>query len=305
MGFRDYSPGLNQFLTRDNYNGALADSGLTTNPYTGNRYAYGAGNPYTNIELDGHEPCPDLSNCDYLYTGDKSKDTRTNTRPTCPDGGVGCQQGEFERARDYIIEQIKTNLKSDEFKEIHTNLMPMNSCNRVDGPSDALNCADSSKAVSFLAALKLFKAQVCTGCAWDQKEALRRILNIEPQEKGQISYGGADHYLPVPGERGISLSYDIWSNIHYGFIGRAAGFDGEDLQKAADLGREYPSLEPVFGKNYPGDVISVQIGIDLYDKYGVDGLTPERLQEAIINAVPQYQSVYNPSQNEVTINYTN
>jgi RHS repeat-associated protein len=56
MGFRDYSPGLNRFLTRDMYNGALADLNLTTSPFTGNRYAFGAGNPVTNVELDGHIP---------------------------------------------------------------------------------------------------------------------------------------------------------------------------------------------------------------------------------------------------------
>ncbi|MER6919120.1 DNRLRE domain-containing protein [Streptomyces spiralis] len=54
MGFRTYDPGLNTFTTRDMYNGALADMNLTTNPLTGNRYAFGGGNPTTNIELDGH-----------------------------------------------------------------------------------------------------------------------------------------------------------------------------------------------------------------------------------------------------------
>ncbi|WP_460527167.1 golvesin C-terminal-like domain-containing protein [Flindersiella endophytica] len=54
MGFRDYSPNLNRFLTRDTYNGALNDLNLTTNPYTGNRYNLAAGNPITRIELDGH-----------------------------------------------------------------------------------------------------------------------------------------------------------------------------------------------------------------------------------------------------------
>jgi len=54
MGFRDYSPGLNRFLTRDAYNGALSDLNLCQDPWTGNRYAFGAGNPISNIELDGH-----------------------------------------------------------------------------------------------------------------------------------------------------------------------------------------------------------------------------------------------------------
>jgi RHS repeat-associated protein len=58
MGFRTYDPGLNTFTTRDMYNGALADMNLSTNPLTGNRYAFGGGNPTTNIELDGHMLAP-------------------------------------------------------------------------------------------------------------------------------------------------------------------------------------------------------------------------------------------------------
>ncbi|MCQ4209818.1 DNRLRE domain-containing protein [Streptomyces longispororuber] len=56
MGFRDYSPGLNRFTTRDMYNGALADMGLGADPFTGNRYAFGGGNPTSFVELDGHRP---------------------------------------------------------------------------------------------------------------------------------------------------------------------------------------------------------------------------------------------------------
>lgn len=54
MGFRDYAPALNRFTTRDMYNGAFADMGLGSDPYTGNRYAFTAGNPISRIELDGH-----------------------------------------------------------------------------------------------------------------------------------------------------------------------------------------------------------------------------------------------------------
>ncbi|MBQ0901308.1 DNRLRE domain-containing protein [Micromonospora sp. U21] len=54
MGFRDYNPGLNRFLSRDSYNGALADLHLGLNPWTTNRYAFGGGNPISMIEIDGH-----------------------------------------------------------------------------------------------------------------------------------------------------------------------------------------------------------------------------------------------------------
>src|SRR5262245_53591062 len=54
MGARDYSPGLNRFLERDMYAGALADIGLMTDPFTMNRYAFAGGNPISRIEYNGH-----------------------------------------------------------------------------------------------------------------------------------------------------------------------------------------------------------------------------------------------------------
>ena len=54
MGARDYDPGLNRFLTRDMYAGALSDMSLTTDPFTMNRYAFAGGNPLTRVEYDGH-----------------------------------------------------------------------------------------------------------------------------------------------------------------------------------------------------------------------------------------------------------
>ncbi|WP_373294539.1 golvesin C-terminal-like domain-containing protein [Streptomyces albiflavescens] len=67
MGFRDYNPGLNRFTTRDMYNGALADMGLGTDPFTGNRYAFAGGNPSSFIEMDGHTSCDITGMCGGVY----------------------------------------------------------------------------------------------------------------------------------------------------------------------------------------------------------------------------------------------
>jgi RHS repeat-associated protein len=67
MGFRDYDPGLNRFTTRDMYTGALADMGLGVDPYTGNRYAFGGGNPTSFVELDGHTSCDVTGICGGVY----------------------------------------------------------------------------------------------------------------------------------------------------------------------------------------------------------------------------------------------
>jgi RHS repeat-associated protein len=54
MGFRDYDPGINSFASRDSYQSALADLGLTTDPWASSEYAFGGGNPISDIEFDGH-----------------------------------------------------------------------------------------------------------------------------------------------------------------------------------------------------------------------------------------------------------
>jgi RHS repeat-associated protein len=59
LGFRDYDPGLNRFLTRDLYNGALDDLDLTADPFTNNRYSFAAGNPTSMVDLTGHIPTAD------------------------------------------------------------------------------------------------------------------------------------------------------------------------------------------------------------------------------------------------------
>jgi len=68
MGFRNYSPGLNRFTSRDWYMGSLADLNLGTNPYTSNRYAFTSGNPINRNEMDGHEACGS-DTCRYNVAG--------------------------------------------------------------------------------------------------------------------------------------------------------------------------------------------------------------------------------------------
>jgi RHS repeat-associated protein len=85
LGFRDYDPGLNQFITRDLYNGALADLNLATDPFTGNRYAFAGGNPTTLVDLDGH-----LVTADNPVTASPQTNIMLNTKWASRDRFVGC-----------------------------------------------------------------------------------------------------------------------------------------------------------------------------------------------------------------------
>src|SRR5262249_45376790 len=56
MGARRYDPGAQRFLQLDQFQGALADLALATDPLTQNRYDLAASNPLSAIEWDGHVP---------------------------------------------------------------------------------------------------------------------------------------------------------------------------------------------------------------------------------------------------------
>ena len=63
-------------------------------------------------------------------------------------------------------------------------------------------------------------------------------------------------YTRFPG----GLYFNIWANISYGYVGRAAGFDeGTLLQKGAEINAY------IAGTNSGGNWVGRQIGIDLWE----------------------------------------
>ncbi len=62
MGFREYNPGLNRYLSRDLYDGALKDMALGGDPWNMNRYAFAGGNPISRMEFDGHYSIDEAGN---------------------------------------------------------------------------------------------------------------------------------------------------------------------------------------------------------------------------------------------------
>ena|SRR5712691_557466 len=71
------------------YSGALGDAGLSNDPFTGSRYAFGGGNPISNVELDGHTHC-DVGICPTQQQTEAVTQRDAAYGAGCPYGTPGC-----------------------------------------------------------------------------------------------------------------------------------------------------------------------------------------------------------------------
>ena len=161
-------------------------------------------------------------------------------------------QGNFTSAQTFIFQEMMRNKDSETVAKIRELL------------------ATGSK-IDRLHALALWGAKVAPHMAWDHKPILEKRLGLDGQN---------DYWFKDPnGKR--SAYYDIWSNIHYGYVGRSAGLSRGDL----DQGAQVPI---VAGKTDPGDVYTVKVGMDIYDKYGPN-ITEQQFQQEVTKALDRME----------------
>jgi hypothetical protein len=102
VGARQVGPNIGQFLEADQFDDALADLGLASDPLTGNRYALAGGNPITYPVLEarvqdsrcGHFAC----SSEQPVTG-KSPATPVHELPATAAGGRAAPSARDAAAR--------------------------------------------------------------------------------------------------------------------------------------------------------------------------------------------------------------
>ncbi|QXG42911.1 polymorphic toxin type 44 domain-containing protein [Pseudomonas viridiflava] len=140
-----------------------------------------------------------------------------------------------------------------------------------------------------VAALMMWTEKVGQNRPWDHKPPIRKMYRGRAWHKQ-----GAYMYF-----------HDIWSNIHYGYVGMAAGLseqlllDGAGLEQiGSDTVRKIQNWEKNPGPHRSDDIagfrawddapdrISIQIGVDLY-KCCPDGVTASQVMKSIISVSPE------------------
>ncbi|MFP8966500.1 polymorphic toxin type 44 domain-containing protein [Pokkaliibacter sp. CJK22405] len=141
------------------------------------------------------------------------------------------------------------------------------------------------------AAMMIWTKKVAQDSTWDHKPVISHCFHPRDPQSQQFHAWKDRRYF-----------YDIWSNIHYGFIGAASGFndamllDGAGLEQIASdsLAGSWPSRQGALtGKlrDFDGanDRLSIQLGIQLYRK-SPGGISVNMLVNAILDSQIVYRS---------------
>ncbi|EYF07113.1 polymorphic toxin type 44 domain-containing protein [Chondromyces apiculatus] len=125
------------------------------------------------------------------------------------------------------------------------------------------------------AALAHWTERVAPGRPWDHKPHFTSQKIGETKPGSWHTWGEWEYFL------------DAWSNIHYGYVGRAAGFSRDTLLLGANAQQLVHSVTGggTTGGDPEQDALAIKMGSDMYDQGAT--ITPELLIEKVVRT-PQF-----------------
>lgn len=208
----------------------------------------------------------------------------------------------MEKVADYIADEMNRNIHHPsvlKMKELLSYDVAKETRKQMDLPWYAQIGATSPQAIgaaNVAAAMALWTQQVGQGCDWDHKPKIYKNFGDYYYKQGKYDY-----------------FYDIWSNVHYGYVGRAGGLsesvlsDGAGLEQiASDSLRKLQEMastpkeeqkrkgpqrtEGVNGLRAWDDApdrISISIGIKLFSQHPNGGITAKMIMAEVLAVAPE------------------
>ena len=208
---------------------------------------------------------------------------------------------------DYICKEIKRNVNTIEAKELihllnHYNkaqnsqkqaLRKMTPLGRAAvstfAPSYNIASTVSDRISGRIQAYQKWKGLVAAKKRWDHKEKIKELQ-------------GGDWVCDSTTQ--LKIMYDIWSNVHYGFVGRYVGFtafeliNGAGFAQLGDNNRSFSTWTKQYISNRfvdfgDADIIgafddaedtqAIKVGMSLFDKFGSipAALTPQLILDEL------------------------
>jgi len=264
-GARYYEPALGRFVSAD---AIVPEPG---NPQDLNRYTYVRNNPQRYTDPSGHVACLDQE-CNWVEH---------------PVSGAIVWRGRTPPVVAYIHKEMVANAQGGTASLLQSLNGTCYSCawdgipGWMPGAGEGRRSAAEADTYTKSGALGIFGWMVRQEGPWDPKPDIGKEYGFSQQ------VGDAWLY------------YDIWGNVMFGYLGAASGFsesellDGAGLEQiGSSMGYAIQQRDPSYlPKRQPGtsglrawddpvDQITTQIGINLWNAYGLD-VTPQQVIQEI------------------------
>ena len=205
-----------------------------------------------------------------------------------------CNHGDSAIAvAEYILSEIQTNTRSKEAEEISGFLSENRALEEYEDTSynyRYLNDMTQIQANNSIIALHKFAYIIGNRKPWDHKPIISDVKFknrgvIRPVRLDATGNTSFSHYFKY---KDHDYFFDVWSNIHFGYIGRSIGFSESDLMLGSNA-QQFIQDAQNFKFNQgdtPSDIITIQIGFDLYNQFGKygEGLTGQHILDALDNS---------------------
>lgn len=149
---------------------------------------------------------------------------------------------------EYILSEIQKNSISGEVEQI-------SHLNRLG---------------AIVPAMEIWAMMVNTDRPWDHKDIIKTMFRgqgvIRPVKFEAVGDNSYSHYFKY---KDNDYFLDVFSNIHYGYVGLKAGFSKETLLMGSNVQQFLYDINPFKGGDTKSDKESVEIGFRLYEEtYG-------------------------------------
>lgn len=123
----------------------------------------------------------------------------------------------YEEMLEFMTDEMNKNANGSKCKEI-SDLIAKNPVESLIPGSEAL---------------EVFKKQVTDGAEWDYKR--RDDFRKHTIKVRRMGIGDPFRVTPIKGDDNYLYSYDIWGNIHFGFVGMACGITSFYLNRGSQI----------------------------------------------------------------------
>ncbi len=263
---RYYDPDTGVWLARDLWAGTITD------PVPFNRYTYVAANPVNDWDILGYcrsGTCPKSVSSNLVEASNEGEQVKGENNGTCSTEEcvvhdvvkfiVGKMK---ENAKSQVIKDIRANNQSNLYEQAYEEYKKMPWWQQLLFGTDYIRNMLEADMMAHAAATVQFgclvaDARTRPACGqWDYKKEISEKFD----NSQTIDFCSIGH------NEKVVFYYDIWANIHYGYVGKAGAFSDDALLSGAAL--EQSVAHPGQTQDDPSDQASIKIGIELYKQEG-------------------------------------